>query len=50
VYDALWHLVQLLHDGYWQANDPNPRPTPSPEWTRFRALIDGRSHLEQFAL
>ena len=50
VYDALWHFVQLLYDGYWQANEPNPRPTLSPAWSWLRSLVEGRSHLQQFTV
>ena len=52
VYDALWHLVQLLFDGYWAATaDDRPYDDDgSPSWDRLRALIDGRSHIRDLAL
>lgn len=50
VYDALWHLVQLLFDSYWQSNHPGEPQCPSPAWTRLRALLNGQSHLRGFPL
>lgn len=50
VYDAHWHLVQLLFDRYWRDQHPPAGTEPSPTWDRLRQLLDGRSHLNAFKL
>jgi len=50
VYDALWHLVQLLLDGYWRANDPSATDGRSPTWDRLRALLEGRGPVASLPL
>lgn len=50
VYDAHWHLVQLLFDAYWNSNTEAGTAGTSPSWTRLRDLIAGRSHIGAFGL
>lgn len=50
VYDALWHLVQLLFDAYWRASNPSATDSRSPTWGWFRALLDGESPLAKLRL
>jgi hygromycin-B 7''-O-kinase len=50
VYDAHWHLVQLLFDAYWNANTEVSASSTSSSWTRLKNLIDGRSHIGTFGL
>lgn len=50
VYDALWHLVQLLVDGYWRKQQPAHAAGPAPSWDDLGALLSGNSHLNQFSL
>jgi aminoglycoside phosphotransferase (APT) family kinase protein len=49
VYDAQWHLVQLLFDAHWRATHPELRDAPpARHWAQLRPLVEGHSHLDDF--